>query len=233
MNRKKNLILVVDAESVTRKMIEIVADDSAFVIEECKIGKQAASLCATLKPDLVLVAFDLPDMDGVDVIVSLRSWSQVPIIALVSPEDYEEEVNALNGGADDCIAKPFNLAVLMARINARLRNKAIQIAGEPELVNGLLRMNLVRHQVYMGDTLLSLTPKEYNLLRYLLVNRGKMLTHKQILHEVWGQAHGDDAQYLRVFIGQIRNKVEKNPKQLGMITTEAGVGYRMEVAHTV
>ncbi|MDP2206799.1 MAG: response regulator transcription factor, partial [Alphaproteobacteria bacterium] len=135
-----------------------------------------------------------------------------------------------NLGADDYVTKPFNSSVLEARINACLRKGAIQETGEPSLVNGLLRMDLVRHQVYLDETLIALTPKEYNLLRYLMIHRGKMLTQKQILTEVWGPAHSDDSQYLRVFIGQIRAKIEKDPANPVVITTEPGVGYRMEEA---
>jgi two-component system KDP operon response regulator KdpE len=172
-------------------------------------------------------------MNGVELIASVREWSQVPIIILTARAANEDVVQALNLGADDYVTKPFNIAVLQARINACLRKSAVQQTGEPQLVNGPLRMDLVQHQVYLDNLLISFTPKEYNLLRYFMLHCGKMLTHKQILNEVWGSAHGDDAQYLRVFVGQIREKIEINPAIPVMITTELGVGYRMEIAELV
>lgn len=228
MGKKKATILVVDSEPQTKKMLEIMLAENQFHIEACTTGKQSVGLCVSLKPDIVILELDLPDMSGHDVITALRQWSQVPVIIVTVRAESKDIVKALNLGADDYVTKPFNSSVLEARINACLRKGAIQETGEPSLVNGPLRMDLVRHQVYLDDTLVGLTPKEYNLLRYLMIHRGKMLTQKQILHEVWGPAHGDDSQYLRVFIGQIRAKIEKNPAKPALITTEPGVGYRME-----
>jgi two-component system KDP operon response regulator KdpE len=141
----------------------------------------------------------------------------------------EEIAEALNGGANDYVTKPFHVGVLMARINACLRSSAVRETGEPELCNGALRMDLVRHEVFLNNELTAFTPKEYDLLRYFIVNRGKMLTHKEILKAVWGAAHIDDTTYLRVYIGQIREKIEANPAAPVFITTEAGIGYRMDV----
>ena len=233
MGQKKNTILVVDDEPQTKKMLEIVMGSSGFCVEECRKGKQAVSFSIMLKPDIILLDLNLPDMNGVDIIAAVREWSQVPIIILTARSTDEDVVQALNLGADDYIIKPFNMAVLQARINACLRKAAVQKTGEPQLVNGPLRMDIVQHQVYLNDKIIPFTPKEYNLLRYFMLHCGKMLTHKQILHEVWGSAHGDDAQYLRVFIGQIREKIEVNPAIPVMITTELGVGYRMEIAELV
>lgn len=233
MAEKKNTILVVDNEPQTKKMLQIVLSENDFIVEECKTGKQAVSLCITLKPDLVLMDLNLPDINGNDVITALREWTQVPIIILTARFANEDVVQALDLGADDYVIKPFNMSILQARINACLRKSAVQETGEPQLINGLLRMDLVRHQVYLGNVSVAFTPKEYNLLRFFMVHCGKMLTHREILHEVWGSAHGDDAQYLRVFIGQIREKIEVNPSIPVMITTEPGVGYRMELAEVI
>jgi len=230
MAKKKATILVVDSEPKTKKMLEIMLAENQFHIEACTVGKQAVSLCISLKPDIVLLELDLPDMKGYDVITALREWSQVPVIIVTARFENKDIVKALDLGADDYVTKPFNSSVLEARINASLRKGTIKEVGEPSLVNGLLRMDLVRHQVFLHDTLVPLTPKEYNLLRFLMIHRGKMLTQKQILHEVWGPAHGDDSQYLRVFIGQIRAKIEKDPANPVLITTEPGVGYRMELS---
>lgn len=230
VSSKKNTVLVVDDEPQTKRMLEIVLDSKEFTIEECLTGKQAVSLSITLKPDLVLLDLNLPDMNGNDVITALREWSQVPIIILTSRFENEDVMKALDLGADDYVIKPFHMGILQARINACLRKAAVHQTGEPHLINGALRMDLVQHKVFLGDSLISFTPKEYNLLRYFMVHCGKMLTHKDILHEVWGNGHSGDAQYLRVFIGQIREKLGKNPDMPVLITTEAGVGYRLEIA---
>lgn len=233
MHEKKNTILVVDDEAQTRKMLSIFLDVENYKIIESTSGRQAIRMCASTKPDLVLLDLGLPDMDGKDVVTSIREWSQVPIIVLSVIASDQEIANALNIGANDYVVKPFNLDVLLARINAALRSSAIRETGEPELRNGPLRMDLVRHEVFLNDEMISFTPKEYDLLRYFMVNRGKMLTHKEILRKVWGEAHSDDTTYLRVYIGQIREKIEQTPSSPMFITTEAGIGYRMETLPTV
>ncbi len=231
MHEKKNTILIVDDEPQIRKMLNIYLEASDLKIEESETGKQAVRMCASIKPDLILLDLGLPDMDGKDVITAIREWSQAPIIVLTVRSDDEEIVAALNMGADDYIIKPFNADVLIARIHANLRKAAIKEAGEPEIVNGYIRMDLVRHEVYLQGEKITLTPKEYELLRYFIINRGKMLTHKQILKEVWGPAHHDDLQYLRVYVGQLREKLENGTPVPKLIVTEPGVGYRMEVIH--
>jgi len=229
MSEKKNTILVVDDEPQIQKMLGILLDVENFKIVESTFGKQAIRMCASVKPDLILLDLGLPDMDGKDIITAIRAWSQVPIIVLTVRSMDEEITTALNMGANDYVTKPFNVDVLLARINASLRSAAVHETGEPELCNGGLRMDLVRHEVFLKDTLLAFTPKEYALLRHFMVNRGKMLTHKEILKTVWGAAHGDDTTYLRVYIGQIRGKIEEVPTAPIFITTEPGIGYRMEV----
>lgn len=229
MSNKKNTILVVDDEPQIHKMLGILLDAEDYKVAESTSGKQAIRMCASVKPDLMLLDLGLPDMDGKDVITAVRDWSQVPIIILSVSSSDDEISAALNLGANDYVTKPFNVGVLMARINAALRSSAVQETGEPELRNGPLRMDLVRHEVFLNDTLRAFTPKEYDLLRHFMVNRGKMLTHKEILKKVWGAAHAEDTTYLRVYIGQIREKIEPNPAAPVFITTEPGIGYRMEV----
>ena len=229
MHEKKNTILVVDDEPQIQKMLGILLTDENFKIIESLSGKQGIRMCASVKPDLILLDLGLPDMDGKDVISSIREWSLTPIIVLSACSLDAEITAALNIGANDYVTKPFNIDVLLARINAALRSSAIHETGEPELQNGNLRMDLVRHEVFLNDELVAFTPKEYDLLRFFMVNRGKMLTHKEILRKVWGEAHSDDTTYLRVYIGQIREKIESNPTKSMFISTEAGIGYRMEV----
>lgn len=229
MHEKKNTILVVDDEPQIQKMLSILLDAENFKIVESMSGKQAIRMCASIKPDLVLLDLGLPDMDGKDIITAIREWSEVPIIVLSVRSSDEEITTALNMGANDYVTKPFNVDVLLARINASLRASAVRETGEPELCNGTLRMDLVRHEVFLNNKLLPFTPKEYDLLRHFMVNRGKMLTHKEILKTVWGTAHADDTTYLRVFVGQIREKIEEKTTAPVFITTEPGIGYRMEI----
>ena len=234
MQDKKNLILIVDDEPQIRKMLHIFLDASDFKIEECENGKQAIRMAASLKPDLILLDLGLPDMDGKEVITGVRQWSQMPIVVLSVRAGDEEVATALTMGADDYVIKPFNPSVLLARIQANLRKSVVREAGEPELSNGPIRMDLVRHEVFFKGEKLPFTPKEYELLRYFMIHRGKMLTHRQILKDVWGPAHTDNTQYLRVYVGQIRDKIERDSATPQFIITEPGVGYRMEtVSETV
>ncbi len=227
--KKKNIILVVDREPQTFKIMNLVLDDLDFQVVECTSGKQAIQLCASLKPDIVLLDLYMPDMPGSDVIKFIREWSQVPVIIVSSHETNADVVEGLNMGADDYVIKPFNTDILRARINASLRKSAVYEMGDSELLNGPLCINLVQHQVFLDDTLISFTPKEYDLLQYFMVHRGKMLPHRDILRKVWGPAHSEDTQYLRVFVGQIREKIEIHPAIPVIITTELGIGYRMEL----
>lgn len=233
MQEKKSTILVIEDDAQIRKMLGIILDAAEYKVVESDSGKQGVRLSASVKPDLVLLDLGLPDIDGKEAITSIRQWSQVPII-VISVRNADEEVTAaLNMGADDYVTKPFSAEVLLARINANLRKSAVRSAGDPELSNGPLRMDLVRHEVFVNEEKIAFTPKEYDLLRYLLVNRGKMLTHKQILKEVWGGAHEENTQYLRVYIGQVREKLGDDPALSSLITTEPGIGYRMETLESM
>ena len=228
MQEKKNTILIVEDDAQIRKMLGIVLDAVDYKTVESDTGKQGIRLAASIKPDVILLDLGLPDIDGKELITAVREWSQVPIIVLSIRNEDSEIAAALNLGADDYVTKPFSAEVLLARINANLRKSVVREAGEAELVNGALKMDLVRHEVYLDGKKATFTPKEYELLRYLMLNRGKMLTHKQILREVWGVAHAENTQYLRVYIGQVREKLEAIPQLSTLISTEPGIGYRME-----
>ena len=228
MNQKKNKILVVDDDAQMRKMLNIFLTNEDFIMEESASGKQALRMSASIKPDIILLDIGLPDMDGKNVITCIREWSQIPIMVISGRLSDEEIIAVLDAGGDDYIAKPFNVAVLVARIRANLRKAVIRDVGEVELTNGRIRMDLLRHEVFLDDDKIALTPKEYEILRYFMINRGRMLTHKQILNEIWGPAHSDNTQYLRVYVGQIREKLEADPANPQIIITEPCVGYRME-----
>jgi two-component system KDP operon response regulator KdpE len=230
MITKKNVLLIADSDKTSSKMLTLFLDEAEFKLLDCPTGQQAIRLCVSVKPDLVLLDPDLPDMNGADLIKKIREWSEVPIIIISQDTQNDSVISCLNAGASDYVFKPFNADVLKARINAALRSAAVHEIGEPELINGPLRMNLVRHEVFLNDNPLAFTPKEYNLLRYFIIHRGKMLSHREILKEVWGDAHAEDTQYLRVFVGQIREKIEIDPSSPTLIITEPGIGYRMEVS---
>ncbi|NBO17760.1 MAG: response regulator [Proteobacteria bacterium] len=229
MSDKKSTILVVEDEQAIRKLYNISLESVGYRIVECDNGREGSRLAASLKPELILLDLGLPDIDGKEVIKSVRQWSQMPIIVCSVRNDDREIVEALDPGADDYVIKPFNPDVLLARIHANLRKAATQQAGEPDLSNGRIRMDLVRHEVWIDEQKVTFTPKEYELLRYFMVNRGKMLTHRQVLAEVWGVAHTENMQYLRVYVGQLREKIEPTPSMPDYIITEPGIGYRMEV----
>lgn len=228
MAKKKNTILVIEDELSIRRILSISLESAGYRMVECDNGKEGIRLSASIKPELVLLDLGLPDIDGQEVISGIRQWSQTPIIVCSVRNTDTEIIHALSAGADDYVTKPFNPDVLLARIHTNLRKAAAQEAGEPKLVNGIICMDLVRHEVFLGGEKIMLTPKEYELLRYFLINRGKMLTHKQVLKEVWGNAHMEDMQYLRVYVRQLREKIEPVPTQPRYIITEPGIGYRME-----
>lgn len=229
MNQKKNTILVIEDEPPIRKLLNITLESKSYRVVEADNGREGARLVASVKPELVLLDLGLPDIDGKEVISLIREWSQVPIVVCSVRSEDGEIIKALELGADDYVTKPFNPDVLLARIYANLRKSATMEAGEPDLINGMIRMDLVRHEVFIGDEKAAFTPKEYDLLRYFLVNRGKMLTHRQILKDVWGPAHAEDMQYLRVYISQLRDKLERKIPDDSYIMTEPGIGYRMEI----
>ena len=232
MKEKKTTILIVDDEPEIRKMLNIFLDTLDFKVAEADCAKQGVRMIASVKPDLVILDLGLPDMDGKDAIKAVREWTQVPIIVLSVRSDDDEIVAALNLGADDYVTKPFGAEVLLARIYANLRKWAVREAGDPMVSNGVIHMDLVRHEVLINGEKVSFTPKEYDLLHYFIINRGRMLTHKQILKQVWGPAHIEDTQYLRVYIGQVREKLEKVPGLGKLIVAESGIGYRMDMAES-
>jgi two-component system KDP operon response regulator KdpE len=232
MNQKKSTVLVIEDEPPIRKLFNIFLENAGFKVIECDNAKEGMRLAASVKPELLLLDLGLPDLDGKDVIKSIREWSQVPIIVCSVRDADGEVIQALEMGADDYVTKPFNPDVLLARIQANLRKAATLEAGEPDLKNGRIRMDLVRHEVMIDGVKTIFTPKEYDLLRYFIIHCGKMLTHKQILKDVWGTAHVDDMQYLRVYVSQLREKVEPDLSSPSYIITEPGIGYRMEIIPT-
>ena len=229
MNQIKNKILFIEDELPIRKLLSITLVGHGFKPVDAENGQMGIRMAASIKPDLILIDLGLPDIDGTEVIKLIREWSQTPIIVCSVRSDDRDIIKALELGADDYVVKPFNPDILVARIKANLRKAATQEAGEPNLSNGNINMDLVRHEVLINNKKEVLTPKEYELLRYFMLNRGKMLTHKQLLKDIWGNAHGEDIQYLRVYVSQLREKLEKTDSSITYIVTEPGIGYRMEI----
>jgi two-component system KDP operon response regulator KdpE len=220
-------VLLVDDESEIRNLLRIFLDVEDFEVAEAETGKAALRQTVAENPDLVVLDLGLPDMDGQHVLRSIREFSNVPVIVLTATGDDARAVAALGAGADDFVVKPFNVESFLARIRANLRT-CKTASSEGFLENGPIRMNLTRHEVYIDGQRLFFTPKEFHLLEFLMRNRGRVLTHRQILKEVWGPAHIEDTQYLRVYIGQVREKLRPFRGLGGAIVSEARVGYRME-----
>jgi len=184
-------------------------------------------MVADRAPDVVLLDLGLPDRDGIAVIGELRSWSEVPIVVLSVRSREADKIATLDAGADDYVNKPFSMGELMARLRTALRHRLRRAGETPIFHSGALTVDLVRRVVSVGTAEIRLSPKEYELLRYLVQHAGRVVTHRQILSEVWGPAHVEDTQYLRVYVGQLRQKIEREPAEPQLLLTEPGVGYRL------
>jgi two-component system KDP operon response regulator KdpE len=220
-------ILVVDDEPAIRRLLRTSLAAQDYAIIEAASGAEALERAAQEKPDLLILDLGLPDIGGIEVIRAIRGRSDVPIIVLSVRDDERGKVEALDLGADDYVTKPFGTEELVARIRTALRHR-FQAQGEkPLFTAGELSVDLVRRIVRRGGEEVHLSRKEYDLLAELVANAGKVLTHRHILGKVWGPAHTEDAQYLRVFIRSLRNKLEPDPARPQYILTEPGVGYRL------
>ena len=227
--QKRATILNISADVSAEKILRRVLSDLNCHIYSVLPSPHSLRLCFTLQPELIFIDHVHPVCNASTIIPALRAVCQTPIIVLSSQSSDLELVEFLSLGANDYIGRPFALDVLAARTKASLRTRAVKLAGSPELINGCLRLDLVRHAVFVANKPISFTPKEFDLLQYFLINRGKMLSHREILRAVWGPAHSDDAIYLRVYNGQIRRKIESCSTHHSMIKSECGIGYRMEI----
>lgn len=224
----QNTIIIIDDESQIRKILSITLEADGYKVIEASKGKDGIIAAANHHPQLVILDLGLPDKDGFSVLSEIRTWSNVPIIILSVRNSEEDIVRALDLGADDYITKPFNSSELLARIRANLRRNQ-QPDNDGFLVNGNLKIDFVKRIVYKNNKELKLTNTEYLLMFMFFKNIDRVLTHNLLLKEVWGPTHTEDSQYLRVFIGQIRKKVEDDPSHPKYIVTDSGVGYRMLV----
>ncbi|MGE0715088.1 MAG: response regulator [Alphaproteobacteria bacterium] len=222
-------ILVVDDENQIRRFLRVALEAHGFAVTEAIRGRDGIAKCATEPPDVVILDLGLPDMDGTEVVARIREWSKVPILILSVRQAEAEKVAALDAGADDYVVKPFGIAELLARIRALLRGRRGEgpTAEPAEHVVGALRVDLARREVHVGDRPVRLTRKEFDLLAVLARNAGRIVTHQQLLRAVWGKAHENDTHYLRVFVGQLRDKLDDDAARPRFILNEPGVGYRL------
>ena len=219
--------LVIDDEAAILRFLRPALEANNYEMTSAGTVAEGLKRIAGETPDIVLLDLGLPDGDGKEVIRRAREWSDLPIIALSARERETEKIEALDMGADDYVNKPFNVGELLARMRTALRHRMQRKAEVPVLRVGNLEVDAVRHRATRGGAELKLTPKEFELLSFLAKHPGRVVTHKQILTAVWGPAHTEDTQYLRVYIGQLRQKVEEHPDDPKIVLTEPGIGYRI------
>lgn len=219
-------ILVVDDEAPIRRSLKVNLESRGYTVDTVETGEMAITVFENRRPDLLILDLLMPGMGGIDVVRKLRAVSTIPMIVLSAIGEEAQKVLALELGADDYITKPFGMEELFARIRSLLRRAAGATSAAPVFVSGELSVNFDRREVSLEGQPVKLTPTEYDLLKYMIEHAGKVLTHRMLLQEVWGPAYVDQAQYLRVFVGQLRKKIEKHPARPRFILTDPGVGYR-------
>jgi two-component system KDP operon response regulator KdpE len=222
-------VVVIEDEPHIRRFLRPTLVSQGYRVVEAATGEEGILQAATRQPDLVILDLGLPDMDGLEVIRRLREWTAVPVIVLSARGQERDKIAALDAGADDYVAKPFAAGELLARMRVALRHAA-RSAREPAdatFAMGTIRVDLVRRRVVMGDVEVHLTRTEYKLLTTLIRHAGKVLTHRQLLQEVWGPPYADQTHYLRVYMGQLRHKLEADPARPRFLLTEPWVGYRL------
>jgi two-component system, OmpR family, KDP operon response regulator KdpE len=226
MKAGSDRILIVDDERAIRRYLRTALEAQGYVVFEAVNGVEALSSAVGVRPDLIILDLGLPDIDGVEVTRRIREWTQVPIIILSVRDQEQDKIEALDIGADDYLTKPFSTGELMARMRVATR-RALHVADEPTLQVDQLLVDLAHRRVTLAGVEISLTPTEYDLLRLLVQNRGKVLTHRQILRQVWGPTYESETHLLRVNISNLRRKIEPDMARPSYILTEPGVGYRL------
>ncbi len=219
-------VLVVDDELPIRRYLRAALTAQGFAVSEAENGQEALNAAVSFHPDIIILDLGLPDLDGIEVTRRLREWSQTPIIILSVREGESDKVAALDAGADDYLTKPFGTGELMARMRAALRHLASESEAAVLEVGGL-KMDITRRLVLVDENQVALTPIEYEILRLLLQSAGKVLTHRQLLTQVWGTPYQDEMHILRVNISNLRRKIESDPARPHYLLTEPGVGYRL------
>ncbi len=230
MSENGALVLVVEDELQMRRFLKTSLEANGYRFAEALNAREALAQTAGRNPDVVLLDLGLPDGDGLDVARRLREWTQVPIIVISARGREHDKIAALDAGADDYLTKPFGVGELLARIRVALRHAQRAAAGtvEPVIRTGALTVDLERRLVLVSDAEVHLTPTEYKLLAHLARHAGKVLTHRQLLQEVWGLHSTEQSHYLRVYMTQLRHKIEREPARPQLLLTEPGVGYRLK-----
>jgi two-component system KDP operon response regulator KdpE len=219
-------ILIIDDEPQIRKLLRVTLNAHGFEAAEAATGQEGLLQATMVRPDLIVLDLGLPDMTGMEVLGHIREWSQVPIIILTAQDQEQDKVAALDRGADDYVTKPFGMGEFMARMRVALRHIA-KTQDEPVLKLGNLVIDLSQRSVELNEEKLKLTPTEYDLLKVLALNAGRVMTHRHLLKQVWGGSqYESDSQYLRVYVGHLRKKIEEDPTRPKYILTEPGIGYR-------
>ena len=222
-------VLVIDDEAAIRRFLHAALPPEEFCIHDAGSGQSGLAAAAAFRPDVILLDLGLPDLDGIEVLTRIREWSNIPVIVLSVREREEDKIAALDAGADDYLTKPFGVGELLARIRAAFR-RSLKPRDEPVFTSGDLTVDLTMRQVSAHGTEVQLTPTEYDLLRLLISHAGRVLTHSQILRQIWGVAYQEQSQVLRVTISNLRKKIEQDPSRPRHITTEPGVGYRLRLS---
>jgi two-component system KDP operon response regulator KdpE len=224
-------ILLIEDEPQIRRFLRATLSAHAYRLVEAGTGKEGLDQAAMLLPDVIILDLGLPDMDGLDVARQLREWTETPIIVLSARGQEFDKIAVLDAGADDYLTKPFGVGELLARIRVALRHKAraSQDTASPVFTEGDLRVDIARRQVFIRDEEVHVTPIEWKLLATLVQHAGKVLTHRQLLKEVWGPAYTTETHYLKVYMGHLRHKLEIDPARPRYFRTEPGVGYRLTV----
>jgi len=225
---RKNKILIIDDEVQIRRFLRISFESENYSVEEAASGGEGIKLLPLVQPSLVVLDLGLPDMDGMEVLKNIRSWSSVPIIILSVRNEEQAIINALDNGADDYLTKPFGVGELFARIRVILRKKT-EIPETPVFESGPLKIDFNSRIVTVNKKEIKLTATEYNLLSTFIKHSGKVLTHSHLLKEVWGGESTEHSQYLRVYVGHLRQKIENDPANPKFIITEPGIGYRFKL----
>ncbi|HEV3235664.1 MAG TPA: response regulator [Gemmataceae bacterium] len=220
-------ILMIEDEAPIRRFLRVSLGNENYEVCEAETAEKGIKMAASMPPDLIVLDLGLPDLDGMEVIGRLRDWSTVPIIVLSARGREDDKVKALDAGADDYLTKPFSVSELLARVRVALRRVAANEAGEPEFKVQNLRVDLARRQVFLDDKEIHLTPIEYRLMTTLIKHAGKVITHRQLLKEVWGPNSIFETHYLRVYMGHLRHKIEADSARPRILLTEPGVGYRL------
>ena len=230
MTKNPGTVLLVEDERQMRRFLRLTLQSEGYAVIEAETAAEGLSQATMRNPDIILLDLGLPDMDGLEVIAKLREWTSLPVIVISARDQEGDKIKALDNGADDYLTKPFGAGELLARIRASLRHAAPKgaVQGEALFIAEDLKIDFLKRQVYRGNRELHLTPIEYRLLTVLVGNAGRVMTHRQLLKEVWGPPYIEQTHYLRVFMNQLRKKIEADSTRPHFLLNEPGIGYRFQ-----